>query len=103
MISLAPFSTLLRLKKGQHLLLANAAQTVGFHYNSDSPVVLHIYPSVIRILFFLVSSISYPGFNLSQSLAVVNEYFEVCDFFTNIFLYSLHNLTKTIFLHFRYT
>lgn len=52
MISLAPFSTLLRLKKGQHLLLANAAQTVGFHYNSDSPVVLHIYPSVIRILFF---------------------------------------------------
>lgn len=90
MISLAPFSTLLRLKKGQHLLLANAAQTVGFHYNSDSPVVLHIYPSVIRIL-FLVSSISYPGFNLSQSLAVVNEYFEVCDFFTNIFciLYTI--------------
>lgn len=51
MISLAPFPTLLRLKKGQHLLLANAAQTVGFHYNPDSPVVLHIYPSVIRILF----------------------------------------------------
>ncbi len=75
MISLAPFPTLLRLKKGQHLLLANAAQTVGFHYNPDSPVVLHIYPSVIRILFSRQVFLPAYGYNLSQTFFIVNAIF----------------------------
>ena len=75
-------------------LSTNVAQTVGFLYGSDSPVVLHIYPSVIKTMVIIYHKIT----QLSMYLV------KVCEIFSTLFfcnkckhLFCFRHDTKSTF------